>query len=480
MSWIKKYHADFSAQEIATGLNAGNPTAASFLKFQAFTTAVIQDQRIRTRIQAAIAGNVKRGESEKSFADVVNTEFEKAGLTRLKSYQIENIYVTNTSLAYGSGQMSKLLEVSGDFPYWKFSATMDTRTRPDHAALHGKIFRTGDFTFWPPIGFRCRCTAIPLTARQAAQYLKNAMPDDTEKKRIIDNLRSKEFVGNKQQKYLEWVAKQYEAADPETRKLMDDAFGRMKAEIKAAEPTGNPKKTIAEPESNDQTRIPVELRADGEYLKGSGVRFKKEFFDLIDQENPIRLTLEKGDKGSYYSPQENVVHIANTKRAEASRWFKEKIIYHEFGHGIDHQRGLTKQVTPLMVKRAKVLAEKEWYAFREPGKVVMREMPRIEYIDRRLVNLTRKIWRTDERIFTKRGVTKADVLEQILSTRDTIMALNPNYGDGHKKSYYKRAGMRQAEFIAHAFENAFVGNAVFKKYLPELYKEMVQFITDLK
>lgn len=425
---------------------------------------------------------MKRGEGAKSFADVVDTEFDKAGLTRLKSYQIDNIYVTNTSLAYGSGQMSKMLEVSGDFPYWKYSATMDSRTRPDHAALHGKIFRTGDFTFFPPIGFRCRCTAIPLTARQAAQYLKSAMPDEAEKQAIHASLSSKEFVGNKQQKYLEWVADQYEKADAETRKLMDDAFDRMKAEIKAAEPVEKPKKTTAEPgpKPDDQTGIPTELRADGEYLKGSGIRFKKEFFDLIDQENPIRVHVERYNSVSYYNPNTREVRLLVSKRMDESKWYKEKIIYHEFGHGIDHQRGLTKEVTPLMVKQAKVLAEKEWYAFREPGKVVMREMPRIEYIDRRLVDLTRKIWRTDERVFTKRGVTKADVLEQILSTRDTIMALNPNYGDGHKKSYYKRAGMRQAEFIAHAFENAFAGNAVFKKYLPELHEEMVRFIQALE
>lgn len=86
----------------------------------------------------------------------------------------------------------------------------------------------------------------------------------------------------------------------------------------------------------------------------------------------------------------------------------------------------------------------------------------------------------DERVFTKRGISKADILEQILSTRDTIMALNPNYGVGHTKSYYKRIGARQAEFIAHAFENAFLSNKVFEKYLPELYEAMVGFIKEQK
>lgn len=466
------------------GLDAGNPTAASFLKFQAFTTAAVQDQRIRTRLQAAIAGNVKRGEGAKSFADVVDSEFDKAGLTRLKSYQIDNIYVTNTSLAYGSGQMSKMLEVSSDFPFWKYSATMDSRTRPDHAALHGKIFRTGDFTFFPPIGFRCRCTAIPLTARQAAKYLKSAMPDEDEKQAIHASLSSKEFVGNKQQKYLEWVAKQYEAADPETRKLMDDAFDRMKAEIKAAKPDEKPKKEPSKPtpEPDDQAGIPTELRADGEYLKGTGIRFKKEFFDLIDKEHPIRLALEKGDKGSYYLPSERTVHIANAKRASASNWFKQSVIYHEFGHAIDWQRGLrtTQEIDKLMRSWRKELMKEQEYTFRRGGKKAVRKLPRLEYISYQLDAIRIRIKEMDDATLAKRGITKSDLIEQVASTQDTIMAINPNFGWGHTKAYYKRSGMRQAEFIAHCFENTFTGNTVFKKYLPELYEAMVGFIKDLQ
>lgn len=454
------------------------------MKFQAFTTAAVQDQRIRTRLQAAIAGNVKRGEGAKSFADVVDAEFDKAGLTRLKSYQIDNIYVTNTSLAYGSGQMSKMLEVSSDFPFWKYSATMDSRTRPDHAALHGKIFRTGDFTFFPPIGFRCRCTAIPLTSRQAAKYLKSAMPDEMEKKLIHDRLTSKEFVGNKQQKYLEWVADQYEKSDAETRKLMDDAFDRMKAEIKAAKPDEKPEKGSlkATPKPDDQAWIPAELHADGEYLRGTGIRFKKEFFDLIDKEHPIRLALEKSNKGSYYLPSEKTVHIANSKRVSASNWFKQSVIYHEFGHAIDWQRGLrtTQEIDKLMRSWRKELMKEQEYTFRRGGKKAVRKLPRLEYLSYQLDAIRIRIQKMDDATLAKRGITKSDLVEQVASTQDTIMAINPNYGWGHTKAYYKHAGLRQAEFIAHCFENAFAGNTVFKKYLPELYEAMVGFIKDLK
>lgn len=231
MDWVKHYHSDYSAGDLEVGLKAGNPSAASFMKFQAFTTAAVQDQRIRTRIQAALAGNLKRGEGAKPFREVIDSEFDKAGLTRLASHQVDNIYRTNTSLAYGAGQMQKMIQVSDDFPYWKYSATMDSKTRPDHAALHGKIFRTGDFTFWPPIGFRCRCTGIPLTARQAVQYLKTDMPSPEQRQQLLENTGNAEFLGNKQENYLKWLGKEYGKADQHAQKLIDQAFETMRSEI---------------------------------------------------------------------------------------------------------------------------------------------------------------------------------------------------------------------------------------------------------
>ena len=231
LDWIKFHHSDYSAKDIEVGLKEGNPSAAAFMKFQAFTTAAVQDERIRTRIKAAISGNIKRGEKKEDFRKVIDAEFDKAGLTRLHPHQVDNIYYTNTSLAFGAGQMQKMVEVSGDFPYWKYSATMDSKTRPDHAKLHGKIFRMGDFTFFPPIGFRCRCTAIPLTARQAAQYLKTAMPTREERQELLDNTGNAEFIGNKSQKYMNWLAKNYAKADKTTMKQIDKALDELRADI---------------------------------------------------------------------------------------------------------------------------------------------------------------------------------------------------------------------------------------------------------
>lgn len=242
LDWIKHHHSDYAGgKSLDIGMEEGNPSAAAFMKFQAFTTATVQDQRIRTRIHAALAGNIKRGEGYKPFREVIDSEFDKAGLTRLAPRQIENLYYTNTSLAYGAGQMQKMVEVSGDFPYWKYSATMDSKTRPEHAKLHGKIFRTGDFTFWPPIGFKCRCTAIPLTARQAGRLLssdvpleggnKHSMPTPEERQELIDKTGNAEFIGNKQQKFMDWLVKEYGKADPEAKGYIDKAVESLREDI---------------------------------------------------------------------------------------------------------------------------------------------------------------------------------------------------------------------------------------------------------
>ena len=106
-------------------------------------------------------------------------------------------------------------------------------------------------------------------------------------------------------------------------------------------------------------------------------------------------------------------------------------------------------------------------------------MSRIEYADECLKDLQRKLYRMDIKTFTRRGITKSDVMEQIGSARDTIKALNVKYGFGHDTAYFKIPGMSEKEFIAHCFENTFVGNKVFKKYLPELYAEMVEYIKGL-
>ena len=64
--------------------------------------------------------------------------------------------------------------------------------------------------------------------------------------------------------------------------------------------------------------------------------------------------------------------------------------------------------------------------------------------------------------------------------RDTIKSLVISYGEGHDDTYFRKPRMKETEYLAHAFENAFIGNRIFEKYLPEIYNEMIAYIKALR
>jgi SPP1 gp7 family putative phage head morphogenesis protein len=81
-------------------------------------------------------------------------------------YRLRTIYQTNIQSAYQAGHYKRMKEVAAEVPWWKYVAVMDSKTRPAHKALNGKVFRSDD-PVWdrimPPNGFNCRCTVVALT-----------------------------------------------------------------------------------------------------------------------------------------------------------------------------------------------------------------------------------------------------------------------------------------------------------------------------
>lgn len=249
------------------------------------------------------------------------------------------------------------------------------------------------------------------------------------------------------------------------------------------------KRIAAEKQAASPSRLmPDELKAKSAYLDGEDYKFAKDFFDLIDPKKPIRLEIKKSDSGSYSSLAGDLVHIAGEKRGKASPWERKAVIYHEYGHCIDAQRNLWRDTKLIAMREAQIKmlkAKKEYQVWVEKWNQVnggwyfakvTKTMPMAEYIDNKLQEILRRVAKMKPETFARRGITKADLTEQIGSTRDTIKSLVVKYGYGHSTGYFKKPRMKETEYLAHAFENAFLGNRVFQKYLPDIYAEMVDYI----
>lgn len=100
--------------------------------------------------------------------DMATGEIRK-GLT---AHRLKTIFQTNMQSAFMAGRYRELREQVDTRPYWQYIAVMDARTRPEHAALNGKVFRWDDpiwKVIFPPNGYNCRCSVRALSERDMAR-----------------------------------------------------------------------------------------------------------------------------------------------------------------------------------------------------------------------------------------------------------------------------------------------------------------------
>ena len=135
-----------------------------------FLSSLEQIETVIKAVNKAIA----EGSTFRDFQKLV----EKEGIELPKHY-LDNVFRTNIQNAYGHGRWIQQNRNKARRPYLMYSAINDSRVRPSHLALD-KIVLPFDHPFWlthyPPLGFRCRCTVIALTEKQALKY--GITPDD--------------------------------------------------------------------------------------------------------------------------------------------------------------------------------------------------------------------------------------------------------------------------------------------------------------
>lgn len=81
-------------------------------------------------------------------------------------HRLRTVFQTNTQSAYMAGRYKAQLENADQRPYWQYVAILDSRTRPRHRSLNGRIFRYDDpvwRSIYPPNGYNCRCRVKALS-----------------------------------------------------------------------------------------------------------------------------------------------------------------------------------------------------------------------------------------------------------------------------------------------------------------------------
>ncbi|QKF64571.1 phage minor head protein [Campylobacter corcagiensis] len=83
------------------------------------------------------------------------------------SRRLKTIFDTNLRTTYAGAKKQSLDESS--IEYYRYTAVLDSRTRPSHRKMHGKVFHK-DHPFWkknfPPNGWGCRCSVRGYTKDQ--------------------------------------------------------------------------------------------------------------------------------------------------------------------------------------------------------------------------------------------------------------------------------------------------------------------------
>lgn len=162
---------DFAEAEAQWG--PGNPFANALEYFQskAFTISDVSSADLLMAVKKEIVSAMEEGTTIKEFRQRVATLFEKGGYEALAPFHIDTIFRTNMQIAYQAGRYRQMRSpaVLMARPYWRYVAVLDGSTRPEHAAMHGKIYKH-DHSYWdtwfPPNGFRCRCYVQTVSARE--------------------------------------------------------------------------------------------------------------------------------------------------------------------------------------------------------------------------------------------------------------------------------------------------------------------------
>ncbi len=158
--------SDYASSLISFDWNLENTAAVSAFSNQCFEVAHVASQEMMDMLRSEFETVLKNGGTFADWRDAI----------QLKGFEPENPYHLRTNFdtamnsAYLAGEWQNIQETKDMFPYLRYVAVMDERTRDEHAELNGIVLSVDD-PFWdeyyPPNGWNCRCGVEQLTEDEA-------------------------------------------------------------------------------------------------------------------------------------------------------------------------------------------------------------------------------------------------------------------------------------------------------------------------
>ena len=141
------------------------------LKQRAFTVAGIEQLDALQRIRDAVA-KLPEGASWDEAKKEIAAEISPfvGGDMKAARAKAEMQLRIHGFQAYAVARHQEQMETLDVFPYWKYVTVGDSRVRPAHAALDGKVLRADDpwwKTHYPPWDWGCRCIVHALDEEDA-------------------------------------------------------------------------------------------------------------------------------------------------------------------------------------------------------------------------------------------------------------------------------------------------------------------------
>ena len=153
------------------------------IKAQAFFSARVAEahilERLRSVTDAYSRGEMGLGEARNTLKDFLRAEGydpHQAGLRNLAgTARLNLILKQNAAMTHAAAEWKRMHDPDAMrvFPYVRYHARSDRKTRSAHSDLDGKIFHKDDpflKTHTPPWEFNCRCYLEEITEKEAQRY----------------------------------------------------------------------------------------------------------------------------------------------------------------------------------------------------------------------------------------------------------------------------------------------------------------------